>query len=438
MTPARRRELVDRRYGRLSVVRQCQLLGVSRSSFYYRAQGTSPQDLTLMRELDRQYLETPFYGSRRMKACLERQGKPASRKRVQRLMRLMGLRAIYRRPRTSRPAPEQRVYPYLLREASITRPNQVWAADITYLPMARGFLYLVAVMDWHSRYVLAWRLSNTLEAGFCAEALTEALGCGRPEVFNTDQGSQFTSREFTQILQDHSVKISMDGRGRYQDNIFVERLWRTLKYEEVYLKTYANATEARRELGEYFRFYNNRRPASGPGLPDAGGGLLRRACSRGVEREEVFGPTGLAIIRGSAGVPLNCGLILSNQWGPPHSWGPTGFCLPSDTYSETPVTHGKIPDFLKSANHYHLDAIQWTTPPTITGDTMQFAGKSSPGLVRLTWQEGYCSQFHLYELDERGYHYIDNISPSLPSGRFWTDPVTAEVTSQRTEGRWDF
>ena len=260
MTPARRRELVDRRYGRLSVVRQCQLLGVSRSSFYYRAKGTSPQDLTLMREIDRQYLETPFYGSRRMKACLERQGQPASRKRVQRLMRLMGLRAIYRRPSTSRPAPEQRVYPYLLREASITRPNQVWAADITYLPMARGFLYLVAVMDWHSRYVVAWRLSNTLEAGFCAEALTEALGCGRPEVFNTDQGSQFTSREFTQILQDHSVKISMDGRGRYQDNIFVERLWRTVKYEEVYLKAYGNATEARRELGEYFRFYNNRRP----------------------------------------------------------------------------------------------------------------------------------------------------------------------------------
>ncbi len=260
MTPARRRELVDRRYGRLSVVRQCQLLGVSRSSFYYRAKGTLQQDLSLMREIDRQYLETPFYGSRRMKACLERQGKPASRKRVQRLMRVMGLRAIYRRPRTSRPAPEQWVYPYLLREVSITQPNQVWAADITCLPMARGFMYLVANMDWHSRYVLAWRLSNTLEAGFCAEALTEALGCGRPEVFNTDQGSQVTSREFTQILQDHSVKISMDGRGRYQDNIFVERLWRTVKYEEVYLKAYANATEARRELGEYFRFYNNRRP----------------------------------------------------------------------------------------------------------------------------------------------------------------------------------
>ena len=171
MSLAQRRELVDRRHRCLSVVRQCQLLGVSRSSFYYRANGTSPQDLTLMREIDRQYLETPLYGSRRMKACLERQGKPVSRKRVQRLMRVMGLRAIYRRPRTSRPAPEQRVYPYLLREASITRPNQVWAADITYLPMARGFLYLVAVMDWHSRYVLAWRLSNTLEAGFCAEAL---------------------------------------------------------------------------------------------------------------------------------------------------------------------------------------------------------------------------------------------------------------------------
>ena len=187
MTPARRRELVDRRYGRLSVVRQCQLLDVSRSSLYYRAKGTSPQDLSLMRELDRQYLETPFYGSRRMKACLERQGKPASRKQVQRLMRVMGLRAIYRQPRTSRPAPEQRVYPYLLREARITGPNQVWAADITYMPMARGFQYLVAVMDWHSRYVVAWWLSNTMEAGFCVEALTEALCCGRPEVFNTDQ-----------------------------------------------------------------------------------------------------------------------------------------------------------------------------------------------------------------------------------------------------------
>ena len=175
-------------------------------------------------------------------------------------MHVMRLRAIYRRPGTSRPAPEGRVYPYLLRNTRITRPNQAWAADITYLPMARGFLYLVAIMDWHSRYVVAWRLSNTLEAVFCIDALQEALEQGQPEVFNTDQGSQFTSGEFTQVLQDHGVKISMDGKGRYTDNIFVERLWRTVKYEEVYLKAYANATEARRELGAYFRFYNDQRP----------------------------------------------------------------------------------------------------------------------------------------------------------------------------------
>ena len=180
-----------------------------------------------------------------------------SRKRVQRLMHAMGLRAIYRRrPGTSRPAPGARVYPYLLRNARITRPNQVWAADITYLPMARGFPYLVAVMDWHSRYVVAWRLFNTLDAGFCAEV----LGKGKPEVFNTDQGSQFTSWEFTQVLQDRGVRISMDGKGRYRDNIFVERLWRTVKYEEVYLKAYANVLEAQRGLEDYFRFYNHLRP----------------------------------------------------------------------------------------------------------------------------------------------------------------------------------
>ncbi len=260
MTPAQRRELVDRRHRHLSVVRQCAMLDLSRSSLYYRAKVTSQQDLSLMRELDRQYLETPFHGSRRMRASLERQGMPISRRRVQRLMRAMGLRAIYRQPRTTRPAPERRVYPYLLRNLAIIRPNQVWAADITYLPMARGFLYLAAIMDWHSRYVWAWRLSNTLEAGLCAEALIEALGQGTPEMFNTDQGSQFTSRGFTQILQEHSVRISMDGRGRYQDNIFVERLWRTVKYEEVYLKAYDNAGEDRRELGAYLRFYNGLRP----------------------------------------------------------------------------------------------------------------------------------------------------------------------------------
>ena len=260
MTPAQRRELTDRQPRHLSIARQCQLMGVSRSTLYYRPKGTPLGDLSLMQAMDRQYLETPFYGSKRMKASLERQGLPVSRKRVQRLMRLMGLRAIYRQPRTSQPAPERRVYPYLLRNLAITRPNQVWAADITYLPMARGFLYLVAIMDWHSRYVVAWRLSNTLEAGFCAEALEEALTRGQPKVFNTDQGSQFTSHEFTQILRDHSVRISMDGRGRYQDNIFVERLWRTVKYEEVYLRAYANGLEAHRGLREYFRFYNERRP----------------------------------------------------------------------------------------------------------------------------------------------------------------------------------
>ena len=196
MSPGWRREVVDREHTKLPIVRQCMLLGVSRSSLYYRAKGASEADLSLMREMDRQYLETPFYGSRRMRAWLDRQGIPVSRKRVQRLlMRVMGLRAIYRRPRTSQPAPEHRVYPHLERNARVTRPNLVWAADITYLPMARGFLYLAAIMDWHSRYVVAWRLSNTLEAGFCAGALAEALARGRPEVFNTGQGSQFSSRE---------------------------------------------------------------------------------------------------------------------------------------------------------------------------------------------------------------------------------------------------
>ena len=231
MSPARWRQIVDREHPKLPIVGQCTLLGVSRSSLYYRPKEASEKDLFLMGEIDRQYLETPFYGSRRMRAWLGRCGIRVSRKRVQRLMRAMGLRAIYRRPNTSRRSPEHRVYPYLLRNARITRPNQVWAADITYLPMARGFLYLVAVMDWYSRYVVAWRLYNTLEAGFCAEVLEEALGRGRPEVFNTDKGSQLASWEFTQVLQDCGVRIGMDGKGRYSDNIFVERLWRTVKYE---------------------------------------------------------------------------------------------------------------------------------------------------------------------------------------------------------------
>ena len=260
MSLAQRRRMVDREHPSLSIARQCALLGVARSSLYYRPREASGENPALMQAMDRQYLDTPFYGSRRMKVWLAREGIPVSRKRVQRLMRVMGLRATYRSPRTSRPAPEHRVYPYLLEKIRVTRPNQAWAADITYLPMARGFLYLVAIMDWHSRYVVAWRLSNTLEADFCVDALKEALGQGQPEVFNTDQGSQFTSLEFTQVLRDHGVKISIDGKGRYTDNIFVERLWRTVKYEEVYLKAYANAAEARKELGAYFRFYNNQRP----------------------------------------------------------------------------------------------------------------------------------------------------------------------------------
>ena len=267
-----------------------------------------------MREMDLQYLETPFYGSRRMKAWLERRGTPVSRKRVQRLMHAMGLRAIYRRrPGTSRPAPGARVYPYLLRNARITRPNQVWAADITYLPMARGFLYLVAVMDWHSRYVVAWRLSNTPEAGFCAEALEEALGKGKPEVFNTDQGSQFTSWAFTQVLQDRGVRISMDGKGRYQDNIFVERLWRTVKYEEVYLKAYADAHEARKGLENYFRFYNDLRAhqALGYRTPvDVFHGEQGVGKRESNERRCEPGP-GSESLAGALGFSLNSALILS-------------------------------------------------------------------------------------------------------------------------------
>ena len=314
MSPGRRREMVDREHPKLPVVRQCALLGVSRSSVYYRRKMASEEDLSLMGEIDRQYLETPFYGSRRMRAWLERRGVRVNRKRVQRLMRVMGLRAIYRRPGTSRSTPGAKVYPYLLRNVRITRPNQVWAADITYLPMARGFLYLVAIMDWHSRYVVAWRLSNTLEAGFCAEALEEALGKGQPEVFNTDQGSQFTSLEFTQVLQDRGVKISMDGKGRYSDNIFVERLWRTVKYEEVHLKAYANAHEARRELEDYFRFYNHLRShqALGYRTPAEVFHGEHRVREEEPDERRCSPGQGIKSLAGAPGFSLNSALILPN------------------------------------------------------------------------------------------------------------------------------
>jgi len=254
----RRRAVVDRRYPSLSVARQCRLMDISRSGFYY--QPISQEDLALMKMIDRQYLATPFYGARKIAAWLSSQGQRVNRKRVRRLMCLMGIKAIYRRPRTSKPAAGHKIYPYLLNGLKITRPNQVWAADITYIPMARGFLYLVTIIDWYSRYVLSWRLSNTLDADFCVEALEEALRKGRPDIFNTDQGAQFTSEAFTRLLGQHGIRISMDGKGSYNDNLFIERLWRTVKYEEVYLKAYQDGRDARVGLGDYFRFYNTERP----------------------------------------------------------------------------------------------------------------------------------------------------------------------------------
>jgi putative transposase len=260
MSVEQRRAVVDRRHRSLSVVRQCKLLDISRSGLYYQPMEVSEGDLTLMKLIDRQYLATPFYGTRRLAAWLKNQGYRVNRKRVRRLMQVMGLEAIYRHPRTSQLAPGNKIYPYLLNGMKITRPNQVWAADITYIPMARGFLYLVAIIDWYSRYVLAWKLSNTLDADFCVEALEEALRKGRPEIFNTDQGSQFTSEAFTGLLERYGVRISMDGKGRYRDNLFIERLWRTVKYEEVYLKAYENSRDARMGIGDYFWFYNAERP----------------------------------------------------------------------------------------------------------------------------------------------------------------------------------
>jgi putative transposase len=227
---------------------------------YYQPVGVSDEDLNLMRLIDHQYMATPFYGARKIAAWLKSECHNVNRKRVWRLMQLMGLKAIYRRPRTSKPAPGNTIYPYLLNGMEITRPNQVWCADITYIPMARGFLYLVVIMDWYSRYVLSWRLSNTLDADFCVEALKEALRKGQPDIFNTDQGAQFTSEAFTGVLESYGVKISMDGRDSYSDNLFIERLWRSVKYEEVYLKAYQDGRDARAGISNYFRFYNTERP----------------------------------------------------------------------------------------------------------------------------------------------------------------------------------
>jgi putative transposase len=257
---------IERNHPRLSLRRQCRLLSLSRSALYYTPVGETAENLALMALIDRQFLETPWYGSRQMARWLCRQGHAVGRHRVRRLMRKMGLTPIYQPPRTSQPHPQHKVYPYLLKGLEIARPNHVWCADITYIPMRRGFLYLVAIMDWATRKVLAWRLSNTMEADFCVEALREAMArYGRPEIFNTDQGSQFTSFEFTQVLKDAEVKISMDGRGRWIDNRFIERLWRSLKYECVYLQAFETGSEARRGIGNWIDYYNRDRPHSGIG-----------------------------------------------------------------------------------------------------------------------------------------------------------------------------
>jgi putative transposase len=255
-----KRALIDPDQANLSVVRQCELLGLARSSRYYRPRQVTGLDLELMRIIDEQYTLTPFYGIRRMTACLHQQGHSVNRKRVQRLMRLMGLEAIYPKPRLSKKDDQHKVFPYLLRGLAIERPNQVWASDITYIRLRRGFVYLVAVMDWFSRYVLSWSISVTMDVHFCLEALGNALEKGKPEIFNTDQGAQFTSREFTGLVQQAGARISMDGKGRVFDNIFVERLWRSVKYEEVYIKDYADVLACIEGLRGWFLLYNNQRP----------------------------------------------------------------------------------------------------------------------------------------------------------------------------------
>jgi putative transposase len=233
---------------------------VNRSSLYYEKAEATAQDLELMRLIDEQFMKTPFFGSRRMTKVLNKTGHPVNRKRVRRLMRKMGVEAVYRKPRTSKPAPANKIYPYLLRGLTIDRPDQVWAADITYVPMRKGFLYLVAIIDWHSRFVVSWRLSNSMDTSFCIEALEDGLAHSAPEIFNTDQGAQFTSNDFTSALEERGIAISMDGKGRFLDNIFIERLWRSLKYEEIYLKAYEDIKQSRASIAEWIRFYNFDRP----------------------------------------------------------------------------------------------------------------------------------------------------------------------------------
>jgi putative transposase len=254
--------MIDRTHD-LPIARQAKALNISRGSVYYLPRPVSAADLAIMRRLDRLHLEFPFAGSRMLKGLLAAEGSHVGRRHVKTLMRRMGIEALYRRPRTTKPEPGHKIYPYLLRGKEITRPNQVWAMDITYIPMARGFVYLAVVLDWASRRVLSWRVSITMEAAFCVETLEDALAKhGKPEIFNTDQGSQFTGAAFTGVLADNGIAISMDGKGAWRDNVFVERLWRSVKYEEVYLKAYESVGEARTSIGRYLDFYNRRRPHS--------------------------------------------------------------------------------------------------------------------------------------------------------------------------------
>ncbi len=254
--------MIDRNH-ELPLSRQCEILQLARSTAYYQPQPISTEDLALMRRIDELHLEMPYAGARMLSRILKREGKSIGRKRVKTLMQRMGIQALYRKPNTSKPHPEHKIYPYLLRNLEISRPNHVWAADITYIPMKRGYIYLFVVLDWASRRVLSWRLSNTLTTDFCVEAVEEAIArYGKPEIFNTDQGSQFTSQEFTELLKGHDIRISMDGKGCWRDNVFVERLWRSVKYEEVYLHAYDTVSAAKEGLQRYFTCYNQLRPHS--------------------------------------------------------------------------------------------------------------------------------------------------------------------------------
>lgn len=271
--------MIDARHRDLSVTQQCQLLGLPRASYYYQPQSETAENLRLMRVIDETYLLYPYFGSRLMARWLGREGYLVNRKRIQRLMRLMGLEAIYAKPNLSQPQPGHRIYPYLLRNLTVTLPNQVWASDITYIPVEGGYAYLYAILDWYSRYVLAWELSNTLDASFCVAAAERALATyGPPEISNTDQGCQFTAADFTAVWDAQGVKISMDGKGRWLDNVFVERLWRTVKYNEVYLRSYVSVLDAQGHLGRFFEFYNERRPHSS--LDDATPGEVYRGVVR--------------------------------------------------------------------------------------------------------------------------------------------------------------